>query len=304
MNLRQLRYFLAVVDQGGVHRAADSLMVAQPSISQALRSLEQELGTSLFHRTGRSLTLTAAGEAIIPAAREVMHGVDLARSLVDAVDGLQTGRLVICSTPSQAASPLAPLVGRFLEHYPGVQIVVKAAASRGDVVSSLRGGGAELGLMARSVNEAPPADLTIHPLEVQNYLCVAKDPQTLPPGPAPLLPRALSGARLIVGQPGTGVRRAADLVLAGAPGSSIAVEIESREALLPLVLADAGIAVVADGFRAAAEASGLTVRELDLPESLAVDLMHRPGPVSPAAQAFLSLARDWSSTETPEDQDR
>lgn len=82
------------------------------------------------------------------------------------------------------------------------------------------------------------------------------------------------------------------------------MEIESREALLPLVLAGAGIAVVADGFRAAAEASGLTVRELDLPESLAVDLMHRPGPVSPAAQAFLSLARDWSSTETPEDQDR
>ncbi|MFD1346736.1 LysR family transcriptional regulator [Nesterenkonia halotolerans] len=300
--MRQFRYFLAVVDQGGVHRAADSLAVAQPSVSQALRSLEQDLGTSLFNRTGRTLTLTAAGEAIIPALREVMHGVDLARSLVDAVEGLQGGRLVISSTPSQAASPLAPLVGRFLKKHPGVQIVVKSAASRGDVIASLREGGSELGLMARSTSDAPPMDLAIQPLEVQNYLCVAKDPQELPSGGELLPPEALFGARLIVGQPGTGVRRAADLVLAGAPGSRIAVEIESREALLPLVLAGAGIAVVADGFRAAAEASGLTVRALDLPESLAVDLTHRPGPVSPAAREFLSLARDWSSKPTPRNQ--
>lgn len=290
MNLRQLRYFLAVVDKGGVHRAAEALLVAQPSISQALRGLEQELGTSLFHRTGRSLALTAAGEALIPAAREVMHGVELARSMVDAVEGLRSGRLVISSTPSQAASPLAPLVGRFLQSYPGVQIVVKAAAHRDDVVSALRVGEAELGLMARPENAVPPAELTVRPVEVQRYLCVARDPQALPTGSDPLRPQELAGARLIVGQPGTGVRRAADLVLAGAEGSRIVVEIESREALLPLVLAGAGVAVVAEGFRAAAEASGLTVRDLDVPEALAVDLMHRRGPISPAAQAFLDVA--------------
>ncbi|MFF0944938.1 LysR family transcriptional regulator [Kocuria sp. CPCC 205300] len=292
MNLRQLRYFLAVVDKGGVHRAAEALFVAQPSISQALRGLELDLGATLFHRTGRSLALTAAGEALIPAAREVMHGVELARSMVDAVEGLHSGRLVISSTPSQAASPLAPLVGRFLQRYPGVQIVVRAAAHRDDVVSALRVGEAELGLMARPVHAAPPAELTVRPVEVQRYLCVARDPGAMPTGSDPLRPEELAGARLIVGQPGTGVRRAADLVLAGAEGSRVVVEIESREALLPLVLAGAGIAVVAEGFRAAAEASGLSVRDLDVPEALAVDLLHRRGPISPAAQAFLAVAAD------------
>ena len=299
MNLRQLRYFLAVVDSGGVHRAAEDLFVAQPSISQALRGLEQDLGTTLFHRTGRRLVLTPAGEALIPAAREVMHGVELARSMVDAVDGLRSGRLVISSTPSQAASPLAPLVGRFLEQYPGVQIMVRAAPHRDDVVSALRVGEAELGLIAHPVTEAAPADLAaladltdlaVHPVEVQHYLCVARDPEAMPTGSDPLRPEELAGVRLIVGQPGTGVRRAADLVLAAAEGSRVVVEIESREALLPLVLAGAGVAVVAEGFRNAAEASGLSVRDLDVPEALAVDLMHRRGPISPAAQAFLAVA--------------
>lgn len=292
MDLRQLRYFLAVVDEGGVHRAAMALFVAQPSVSQALRVLEKDLGATLFHRTGRSLTLTAAGEALIPAAREVMHGVELARSMVDAVDGLRSGRLLISSNPSQAVSPLAPLVGRFLERYPGVQIVVRAAAHRDDVVSALRVGEAELGLIARPVTEPAPADLAVHPVEVQGYLCVARDSAALPTGSDPLRPEELAGARLIVGLPGTGVRRAADLVLAAAEGSRVVVEIESREALLPLVLAGSGIAVVAEGFRGAAEASGLTVRDLDVPESLVVDLVHRRGPISPAAQAFLAVAAD------------
>lgn len=305
MNLRQLRYFLAVVDKGGVHRAAEALFVAQPSISQALRGLEKDLGTILFHRTGRSLTLTPAGEALIPAAREVMHGVELARSMVDAVEGLRSGRLVISSTPSQAVSPLAPLVGRFLARYPGVQIMVRAAAHRDDVVSALRVGDAELGLIARPVTAAAPAelavpaDLAVQPLEVQRYVCVARDAAALPVGSDPLRPEELSGARLIVGLPGTGVRRAADLVVAAAEGSKVVVEIESREALLPLVLAGAGIAVVAEGFRGQAEASGLTVRDLDMPEALAVDLMHRRGPVSPAAQAFLAVAAEETDNWAP-----
>lgn len=290
MDLRQLRYFLAVVDKGGVHRAAEALFVSQPSVSQTLRGLEKDLGTTLFHRVGRRLVLTPAGEALVPAAWEVMHGVTLAQSVVAAVDGLRSGQLIITSTSSQAASPLAPLVGHFLELYPGVHVTVRSASHRDDVVSALRVGDAELGLYARPVSEAAPAGLDLQPVEVQRYLCVARDADALPAGSGPVRPEHLAGARLIVGQPGTGMRRAADLVLAGAEGSSAVVQIEHREALLPLVLAGAGVAVVAEAFRGLALASGLIVRELDVPEALAVDLMHRPGPVSPAARAFLAVA--------------
>ena len=63
MDLRRLRLFLAVVDGGGMTRAAEAEHVSQPSVSQAIRELETELGTPLFHRVGRRVVLTAAGEA-------------------------------------------------------------------------------------------------------------------------------------------------------------------------------------------------------------------------------------------------
>ncbi|MFW6186454.1 MAG: LysR family transcriptional regulator [Actinomycetota bacterium] len=290
VDLRQLRYFLAVVDEGGVHRAAEALFVAQPSISQAIRGLEKDLGTSLFHRVGRRLVLTPAGEALIPAAREVLHGVELARSVVDAVDGLRSGRVVISCMPSQAVSPLAPLVGRFQQRYPGVHVTVRAAATTDDVVAALRVGEAELGLIARPTTVPVDPELTVHPVQTQHYVCVARGVDGLPAGSGPVRPDQLTGARLIVGQVGTGMRRAAELVLAKADGSAAVVEIEHREALLPLVLAGVGVAVVAESWRGLAEAAGLVVRDLEIPEALAVDLVHRPGSVSPAAQAFLTSA--------------
>ncbi|GAA1365009.1 LysR substrate-binding domain-containing protein [Arthrobacter rhombi] len=290
MDLRQLRYFLAIVDEGGVHRAAETLFVAQPSISQALRGLETDLGTSLFHRTGRRLVLTPAGEVLIPAAREVIHGIDLARSMVDAVDGLRSGRLVFSSMPSQSVDPLAPLVGRFLAKYPGVHVTVRSAGTVDDVAAALRAGSAEMGMIARPVAVPGPAEFTVHPLQTHRYICVARDADALPGGAGPVSPADLVDSRLIVGQSGTGMRRAADVVLASAPGSSAVVEIEHREALLPLVLAGVGVAVVAESWRGLAETAGLIVRELDTAEALAVELIHRPGPISPAAHALLDVA--------------
>ncbi|MBV8960517.1 MAG: LysR family transcriptional regulator, partial [Actinobacteria bacterium] len=65
MDLRQLSYFLAVVDEGTFTAAASRVAVAQPSLSQAVRALEAELGTELFHRVGRAVRLTSAGEALV-----------------------------------------------------------------------------------------------------------------------------------------------------------------------------------------------------------------------------------------------
>src|SRR5580704_11943360 len=71
MDVRRLAIFLEVVDQGGFTRAADVLDVSQPSVSQAVRELETDLGTPLFHRFARSVALTSAGEALVPSARQV-----------------------------------------------------------------------------------------------------------------------------------------------------------------------------------------------------------------------------------------
>ncbi|MEU3767458.1 LysR family transcriptional regulator [Amycolatopsis keratiniphila] len=289
MDARQLKYFLAVVDAGSVHRAAEQLFVAQPSVSQSLRTLERDLGSLLFHRTGRRLVLTAAGHALVAPAREVMRGLELARATVEAVDGLLGGELVIASMPSQSVSPLTDLIAAFAAANPLVRISVRAASTPADVGKMLTTGDAELGVVAASPTAEELPGLEASHLETQRFALLARDEAALPASD-PVRPADLAGAALIVGQQGTGMRRVADAVLREAPGSRFAVEVEHREAVLPLVLAGVGIAVVSDSWRALAKAAGACVRALDCPDSLAVSLMHRPGRLSPAAAAFRDLA--------------
>ncbi|UYQ77751.1 LysR family transcriptional regulator [Glutamicibacter sp. JL.03c] len=294
MDLRQLTYFLAIVDHGGVNKAAEALFVAQPSVSQALHALERDLNSTLFVRVGRKLVLTTSGEALVPAARHVLNGIGLARSLVDAAEGLRSGRLLISSTSSQSAHPLTPLITGFQHQHPGVSVTVRAAKHREDVIASLYTGDAELGLIGRPEHEAIPKDLDALSVESQRYLCIARDPGDLPSVLGTVRPADLVGARLIVGQNGTEMRRAANQVLAMAEGSTIAVEIEHREALIPLILAGAGVAIVTEAFMDLALATGLAFRALDVPGPLSVDLLKRQGTVSPAAQAFWDAAKLWT----------
>lgn len=286
MDVRQLRYFLAIVDQGSVHRAAQELFVAQPSVSQALRALERDLGADLFHRTGRKLVLTPAGERLIDPAREVLRGVELARATVEAVDGLRAGRLVIVAMPSQAVSPLASMVSRFRVVYPLVEVVIRAAGTPVEVVTALRGGSAELGVLATPALGPELAGCTVHPLQTQAFVLVAALESDLPAvEPVPL--DGLAGRRLVVGRQGTATRRVSDAIVRRSPGCRVAVEVEHREAVLPLVLARAGVAVLSESWRDLARAAGAAVRDLATDDVLKVCLVHRDGPVSPAAAAFL-----------------
>src|SRR5690349_11052943 len=121
MDVRQLSYFLAVVDTGSTHRAAEGLFVAQPSVTQTIRRLEAELGTELFIRQGRGLVLSPSGSALVEPAREAVRSVEVARETVAAVDGLRGGRLQLTSMPSQVVSPLTPILAAFVGRFPGVQ---------------------------------------------------------------------------------------------------------------------------------------------------------------------------------------
>lgn len=286
MDVRQLRYFLAIVDHGSVHRAAQELFVAQPSVSQALRALERDLGTDLFHRTGRRLVLTPAGERLIDPAREVLRGVEVARATVEAVNGLRSGRLSITSMPAPAVSPLASMVSRFRAAYPLVEVLVRAAATPAEVVAAVRAGTAELGLLGTPAVGPELAGLAVHQLETQTFVLVAAVDGDLPPGD-PLPMDALANRRLVVGRPGTGTRRVSDSILRRSPGCRIAVEVEHREAILPLVLARVGIAVLSDSWRDLARAAGAVVRPLATDETRKICLVHRDSRLTPAAAAFL-----------------
>ena len=124
MEMHQLRYVVAVARAGNFSRAAEQCHVSQPSLSQQIIKLEEELGERLFDRMKREAKLTPHGEAFLPRALKILEEVDLAkREAVDAQELLR-GRLVVGVLPTIAPYLLPRLLVAFAKKFPGVEIVV------------------------------------------------------------------------------------------------------------------------------------------------------------------------------------
>jgi len=277
MDSRRLSAFLAVVDAGTVTAAAATLHVSQPALSQTIRQLEGEVGTPLFHRIGRGLVLTATGEALVGPARQVVRDVDVASRAVADVSDPAGGVLDLVVLPTLAVDPAAALVGALRLVRPNVMVRLAVA----DGADAVRSGAAELAL----TDADRVAGLVAHHLGEQAYRAV------FPPGTAPaatrVTARALHGVALVTTPPGTSTRAIVDRVV-GDP--VIAVEAAAREAILPLVMAGAGAALLPAPLADQAGRLGADVRELHPPVTRAVTLAHRDAPLSPAAAAFVALA--------------
>jgi DNA-binding transcriptional LysR family regulator len=287
MDQRRLEYFLAVVEEGGVTRAAKRLHVAQPSLSQALRTLETELGLELFHRVGRRLQLSAAGEAFVGPARQVLRAIDEARGAIAGVRDLETGTLEIAALATLAVDPMAELVGRFRALHPGVQVRMLEAESAEGVSSLVNDGTCELGAGHLSL---PRDGLRAQSLGDQELLFA------MPPGgedevSRPLRPRELARTPLVVSPPGTSTRILLEQALAGVGVTpQIAVETAAREAIIPLVLAGAGAALLPAPLAGEAYRRGAVVRAGNPKIVRPIGLVYRDATLSPAARAFLALA--------------
>ena len=285
MELQQLRYALAVVDHGTFTAAAAACFVAQPSLSHAIRNLETELGVALFHRLGRRTTLTSAGEAFIPAAREVLRTLDTLRADVDAVAGVIAGRLDLVALPTLAVDPVTPLVGTFRAAHPGVTIRLAHPESSRELVSLVRSGDSEIGITELPISAER---ITTHAIGRQELVAV------LPPGSARSRRRDLAElARrpLVTQPPGTSTRDALDSAFAAiGVMATVAVETDQREAIVPLVLAGAGAAVVPAPMAAMARRQGAVISPLRPALWRQLGLIHRAATLSPAARAFIDLA--------------
>ncbi len=285
MDLRRLRLFLAVVDHGGMTRAAEAGHVSQPSVSQAIRELEGELGTPLFHRVGRRVLLTAAGDALVEPARQVLRDVETGRAAVAAVAGLAAGRLDLVALPTLAADPVAPLVGAFRVAHPGIDIALADPADAIRLVELVASGESELGITAEPVADA---GFTSHALGHQDLLAV------LPPGAAAshaMAVTTLARFPLVTAPPGTTTRtQLEDAFNEARVTPRIAVVTAQREAILPLVLAGAGATLFPRPLAEQAAALGAVVVSLRPRLTRPVHLFHRDGPLSPAAAAFRDLA--------------
>lgn len=292
MDLRLLEYFAAVVEHGGVTRAADALYLSQPSLSQAIRSLEREVGVPLFDRTSGGLVLTRAGRDFIGPARAALGEADRARRVIAEVRDLERGRLEVASVAGLTITPVAELVGALRAHHPGIVVSIDDPGGPGGVVAAVRDGRAEIG-----VTPLAPLPSAADGLEVEHLwterLVLAGVPDLVAglPDPLPLeqvrdLPMILEvDDRLAAVVDDPGLAEAIDRVV---------IRCALRATVWDLVGRGAGVTVVPEGL------ADRVLRRVEL-RTLVPDvrrlagIIHRPGQLSSAASAFVELARSSAS---------
>jgi DNA-binding transcriptional LysR family regulator len=153
VELRHLRYFVAVAEERHFGRAAARLHMAQPPLSQQIRQLESELGLQLLRRTTRRVELTPAGEAYLVRARQIIAAVSSAAGEAKRVAAGLQGRLVIGCVGSATYSLLPHLVRRLREELPDVEVAVQGEMLAPDQVGALLDGRIDLGLLRPPVDE-------------------------------------------------------------------------------------------------------------------------------------------------------
>ncbi|GAB7003429.1 LysR substrate-binding domain-containing protein [Nocardioides sp. AN3] len=156
MELRHLRYFVAVAEERHFGRAAERLHMAQPPLSQSIRQLESELGVVLLHRTTRRVELTEAGVAYLARARSVLAELEDASQEVRRVAAGAVGHLAIGGVGSATYSVLPALSRHLAAELPGVDFAFRGEMLAPDLVEALRQGGIDVALL-----RSPVADLSL-----------------------------------------------------------------------------------------------------------------------------------------------
>lgn len=138
MELRHLRFFVAVAETLNFTRAAERLNTAQPSLSQQIRQLEREIGRSLFERSSRSVRLTEAGKVFLTEARQVLAQLEQAIQASRAAPTGPDGRLVVGFLNAAEASLFPRLLGRMREEIPSMDVELRNLSSRQQVTALLK----------------------------------------------------------------------------------------------------------------------------------------------------------------------
>src|SRR5256885_5546801 len=147
MQIHQLRYFCAVARTGSFTRAAQHEHVAQPSLSQQIRKLEDELDTKLFDRLGREVRLTQLGEAFLPRAEGILRQLDESKLEIQEMAGAEQGKLDIGAIPTIAPYFLPPHLTSFARKFPRVQISVVEEVTA-ELLNLVNRGAIDLALLA------------------------------------------------------------------------------------------------------------------------------------------------------------
>jgi DNA-binding transcriptional LysR family regulator len=243
VDLRQLQIFAKVAELGSFSRAAEALHLTQPTVSEHIRTLEEELGIRLLDRLGRGAAVTKAGDLLLSYSHRLLALQREARQALEGFQGRMSGDLVVAASTIPGEYILPPLMGRFKDKYPDVSITVLIGDSE-SAVDWVAEGRAELGLVGASVprrgivyRELLPDELVVvvpasHPWCARTHVAMAE----------------LPGQPLILRERGSGTRGALERALAEAgmrvSGLRVVGEMGSTQAIKQAIRHGVGISVV------------------------------------------------------------
>jgi DNA-binding transcriptional LysR family regulator len=293
MELRHLRYFVAVADTCHFGQAAEQLHIAQPALSYAIRQLESELDVTLFNRTTRQVSLTPAGDFLRAEANRILAGVDDAERGVRRIAAGRSGLLRVGLTGTAAFSHL-PRIARVLrEDLPGVVMEIQADMLTPMQCDQLRSGALDVGVMR------PPAvgeDIELHRIDIEPLVLAVPADHRLAGEPVVSLTDLRTEPFIAYTSRDSAVNDAVSRACkrAGfvphrehsAPGTAV---------LLALVAAGFGVAVLPASVRSL-PLPGVVFRDLTDGGSIELALAWRRGTDNPVVDAVLNVL---SSVLTP-----
>jgi DNA-binding transcriptional LysR family regulator len=288
VDLRQLEIFVKVAELGSFSKAAESLYLTQPTVSEHIRTLEDQLGVRLLDRLGRGAAVTRGGQLLLSYAQRILAIAREARQAMDSFQGRMSGDLLIGASTIPGEYVLPPLIGRFKEKFPDISITLLIGDSQ-TVVDWVAEGRAELGMVGARLSHRGVDYKELMPDEV-----VVVVPSSHPwHGRKQITLEELRGEPLLLRERGSGTRAALEAALAeaGKDLSSFRIvgEMGSTQAIKQAVKAGVGISLVSK--RAVEEEcrSGLCwcLRVKDLKVTRSFHLAtHKERSRSPLAEAF------------------
>jgi DNA-binding transcriptional LysR family regulator len=297
MDLRRLEVFAKVAELGSFSRAAQALSLTQPTVSEHVRALEDELGLSLLDRLGRGATVTPAGQILLSYAVRMLSLAREARQAIDRFQGSMSGELIVGGSTIPGEYVLPALVGSFKTKYPDISISLLIGSSR-QVNEWVDEGRVEVGVVG-----APPASKSLQARTLMDDDIVI----AVPSGHAwarraSVTVEDLKGEPLLLRERGSGSREAVERALAerglGFGDFRIVGEMGSTQAIKQAVRAGVGVSLisrraVADECRAGLlTCVGITGLEIRRSFHLVTS---RERTRSPLAEAFLEFIESHSS---------
>jgi DNA-binding transcriptional LysR family regulator len=283
VNLRQIRYFLAIADEGSFTRAAQRLAIAQPSLSQQVRALEHELGGPLLERLSSGIRLTPAGKAFLPEARAALAHADRAEQAARTTLGLDGGELEIATVTSLAVGLLPPALQRWHEQHPDTTVRLREFRHRRLLHEAMRDGVGDVAVGPRPPDWSGP----VQRLGWEEFVIVLPRSEQLGARTGRLKLEDLADRDWVLFEPGHGLQDIAQQVC-GRAGFVPRAAVRTGQVAAAAQFAAAGLGPLLIGSYALPPGLDATIRGLRPPLVRELTAYTRTA-WSPATTAFLEM---------------